>query len=69
MRDAQVCQDMVFVVLEGIIQEHIAKRGAGHTGDLLDVLLKIQKEGGLRFPLDTGVIKFLVFVSTSYLTR
>ncbi|KAM0905600.1 hypothetical protein ACQ4PT_017278 [Festuca glaucescens] len=61
LRDAQECQDMVFVVLEGIIQEHLAKTGDGHAEDLLDVLLKIQREGGLRFPLDTDVIKFLVF--------
>jgi hypothetical protein len=28
------------------------------------VLLKIQRDGGLSFPLDTDVIKFVIFVST-----
>ena len=63
MLEAKDCQEKVFGVLDGIIQEHLERPGDGHAEDLLDVLLKIHKDGGV----DMDVIKILIFVSTSYI--
>ncbi len=48
------------VILDGIIQEE--RTGAG-SEDLVDVLLRIQKEGELQFPLAMDDIKSIIFVS------
>lgn len=57
----------MFGILDGIIEEHLQRMdsgaGAGEAEDLLDVLLKIQKDGGLRIPLDMEVSKAVIFVS------
>uniref|UniRef100_A0ACD5V3Q5 Uncharacterized protein n=1 Tax=Avena sativa TaxID=4498 RepID=A0ACD5V3Q5_AVESA len=62
-RRAKECRDAVYGILDGIIQEHLERMdsGRGHDDDLLDVLLKIQKEGGLQFPLDMDAIKSVIF--------
>ncbi|XP_015693653.2 dolabradiene monooxygenase-like [Oryza brachyantha] len=65
VRQAVECRDTVFGILDGIIQEHLERMTAGDSGgagdDLLDVLLRIQKEGGLQFPLDMEAIKAIIF--------
>uniref|UniRef100_A0ACD5UBW2 Uncharacterized protein n=1 Tax=Avena sativa TaxID=4498 RepID=A0ACD5UBW2_AVESA len=62
-RRAKECRDAVYGILDGIIQEHLERMdsGRGHHEDLIDVLLKIQKEGGLQFPLDMDAIKSVIF--------
>ncbi|KAK8545586.1 hypothetical protein V6N12_026417 [Hibiscus sabdariffa] len=58
-------------VLQGIIDEHRAglKRGITSEGeakeDLVTVLLKIQQQGGLEFPLTDKDIKGIIWVSMS----
>lgn len=60
VRRAEECRDTVYGILDGIIQEHLQRVGGGDE-DLLDVLLRIQKEGGLQFPLDMDAIKSIIF--------
>jgi cytochrome P450 len=69
MRQAKKCWDTMSSVLESTIQEHLQKNGSSGGGagatdeDLIDVLLRIQKEGGLQFPFDMDVIKSVIHVS------
>ncbi|KAM3228392.1 hypothetical protein ACQJBY_059817 [Aegilops geniculata] len=46
-----------FELMEYAIKQHEDKRAAGDGEDLVDVLLRIQKEGGLEVPLTMGIIK------------
>ncbi|XP_066371482.1 zealexin A1 synthase-like [Miscanthus floridulus] len=66
VRRAEECRDTVFGILDGIIKEHLqrmdnAGAGAGEAEDLLDVLLKIYKDGSLQIPLDMDVLKAVIF--------
>jgi cytochrome P450 len=52
--------------MDAVVREHQENRAAdGEEEDLLDVLLGIQREGDLQFPLTTANIKSAVGVSTS----
>jgi cytochrome P450 len=65
VRRAKECRDAVYGILDSIIQEHLERMDSGggrHDEDLIDVLLRIQKEGGLQFPLDMDAIKSVIFV-------
>ncbi|XP_044983488.1 desmethyl-deoxy-podophyllotoxin synthase-like [Hordeum vulgare subsp. vulgare] len=55
---AKECHDTVHGILDGIVKEHLERTDGGE--DLLDVLLRIQKEGGLQFPLDMDAIKSVI---------
>lgn len=64
VRRAEECRDTVFGILDGIIKEHLQRMdsgGAGEAEDLLDVLLKIYKDGSLQIPLDMDVLKAVIF--------
>uniref|UniRef100_A0A0E0LDV5 Cytochrome P450 n=1 Tax=Oryza punctata TaxID=4537 RepID=A0A0E0LDV5_ORYPU len=63
VRRAEECRDTAFKILDRIIQEHLENTGSdGAAGeDLIDVLLRIQKEGGLQFPLAMDDIKAIIF--------
>lgn len=71
VRRAEQCRDTVYGILDGIISEHLemmdSAGGAGEAEDLLDVLLKIQRDGSLQIPLDMDVLKAVIFVSTRLL--
>ena len=68
VRRVEECRETAFRILDGIIKEHLERLdngagGADEAEDLLDLLLKIQREGGLPIPLDMDVIKCVVLVS------
>ena len=55
-------------LMDGVIAEHQERRAAGagnDEDDLLDVLLRIQKHGGLQVPLDMGTIRAVIIVSSA----
>ncbi|CAN6201006.1 unnamed protein product [Urochloa humidicola] len=51
-------------LMDGVIEEHAQRRAAAGAGneeeDLLDVLLRVQKDGALQVPLDTGTIRAVI---------
>uniref|UniRef100_A0A0D3GJ49 Cytochrome P450 n=1 Tax=Oryza barthii TaxID=65489 RepID=A0A0D3GJ49_9ORYZ len=63
VRRAEECRDTAFKILDRIIQERLEMaRSDGAAGEyLIDVLLRIQKEGGLQFPLAMDDIKANIF--------
>ncbi|XP_037472490.1 dolabradiene monooxygenase-like [Triticum dicoccoides] len=64
VRRVKDCRDTGTGILDPIIREHLEKMedGGGQKEDLLDVLLRIQKEeeGRLQFPLDMDTVKSVI---------
>ena len=54
-----------FELMEYAIKQHEEKRAVGDGEDLVDVLLRIQKEGGLEVALTMGIIKASILVSAT----
>ncbi|KAF5200810.1 Cytochrome p450 [Thalictrum thalictroides] len=52
-------------ILEEIINEHRQNRAVKMQEDLLDVLLRLQNDNKLEFPLENNCIKALILVSIS----
>jgi cytochrome P450 len=51
-------------IMDGVIAEHLARRSSKEEEeDLLDVLLRIQTDGGLQVPLEAGTIRAMITVS------
>ncbi|TVU01830.1 hypothetical protein EJB05_52697, partial [Eragrostis curvula] len=67
MRRAGECREVLWRLLDGIINEHLERMMGSGDGsgeeveDLLQVLLKILKDGGEDMPLDMDVIKLVIF--------
>ncbi|KAK1597254.1 hypothetical protein QYE76_000059 [Lolium multiflorum] len=62
VRCAKECRGMGNDTLDAIIQDHLERmEEEGHAEDLLDVLLRIQKEGTMEFHLDTDAIQSVIF--------
>ncbi|KAM0898504.1 hypothetical protein ACQ4PT_021899 [Festuca glaucescens] len=55
--------------MDGVLEEHRARRSATGRGDeeedLVDVLLRLQTDGGLHVPLETGTIRAVINVRPS----
>ncbi|CAL5041761.1 unnamed protein product [Urochloa decumbens] len=52
-------------LMDGVIEEHAQRRAAAGAGndeeeDLLDVLLRVRKDGNLQVPLDMGTIRAVI---------
>jgi hypothetical protein len=67
IRRAEQCHDVVFGIIDGIVKEHqermVRGGGVGKDEDLVDVLLRLQNDAGLQFPLDLDIIKAVIFVT------
>ncbi|CAN6201012.1 unnamed protein product [Urochloa humidicola] len=66
VRRTEECRDTVYGILDGIIKERLEMiesggGGGGETEGLIDVLLKIQKDGSLQIPIDMDVLKVVIF--------
>lgn len=63
MKVHKECDEM----LEGIIKDHQEKKGAANVGevdeDLVDVLLRVQKDDDFEIPLSLDNIKAVLMVS------
>jgi cytochrome P450 len=69
-RDMGRCQKNVYRIIESIIHERkvAATRvppAERDDGDLLGVLLRLQREGGLQFPLTNEIVSTVIFVRPS----
>ncbi|KAL0312077.1 UNVERIFIED_CONTAM: cytochrome [Sesamum radiatum] len=54
-------------ILDAILEEHKLKQSGEFGGeDIVDVLLRMQKNGELQFPITNDNIKAVLFVSTIY---
>ncbi|TVU45718.1 hypothetical protein EJB05_05214, partial [Eragrostis curvula] len=70
VRRAGESRNTAYGILDGFIKEHLERLdngagGADDAEDLLDVLLKMQREGGLPILLDMDVIKAVVYRRTT----
>ncbi|CAM0903960.1 unnamed protein product [Alopecurus aequalis] len=57
-RDMVRCQKNIYRIVQNIIRE---RDGAERDEDLLGVLLRLQKDGGLQFELTTEIISTVIF--------
>jgi cytochrome P450 len=68
-RDMARCQRNMYRVIESIIQERKGTPMAEREEDLLGVLLRLQRNGGLQIALTNELVSTVIFVrSAAYLT-
>lgn len=69
MHKVEVYVEELFTFMDGIISQHVERRRSmphqhqDPEKDLIDVLLRVQEENSLRFPISMGTIKGVLFVS------
>ncbi|KXG23538.1 premnaspirodiene oxygenase isoform X2 [Sorghum bicolor] len=63
-REVEAYHHSLFTFMDGVLAEHLERRRSGEEEeeeDLIDVLLRIQKEGNLQFPLTMRIIEAVIF--------
>ncbi|TVU34005.1 hypothetical protein EJB05_15826, partial [Eragrostis curvula] len=60
-RDIDRCQKRMYHILESVIQERATTVAAEQDDDLLGVLLRLQKDGGMQFALTNESISAVIF--------
>ncbi|CAN6282321.1 unnamed protein product [Urochloa humidicola] len=60
-RDMERCQKNMYRIIESIIQERAAAPTPEQDEDLLGVLLRLQREGGLQFDLTNEIVSTVIF--------
>ena len=68
-RDMATCQKNIYRIIKSIIQERAVMPMPERDEDLLGVLLRLQREGGLQFALTNEILSTVIFVRSAYLTR
>lgn len=72
IREIEACQQSLFTFMDGVIREHLERKSHGEEEEeqenMIDVLLRIQQEGNLQFPLTTRTIEAVIFVGARFLT-
>jgi hypothetical protein len=63
-RDTGRCQKNVYRIIESIIHERTVTRMPELEEDLLGVLLRLQREGGLQFHLTNEIVSTVIFVGS-----
>ena len=61
-RDMARCQKNMYRIIESIIQERVVMPTPERDEDLLGVLLRLQREGGLQFALTNEIVSAVIFV-------
>ena len=64
-RDMARCQKNIYRIIESIIHERAVTRMPEREEDLLGVLLRLQREGGLQFDLTNEIVSTVIFVRRS----
>lgn len=64
VRRAVIYPQTLFAFMDGVVRQHLQRRSedGGRHDNLIDVLLRIQREDGPQIPLATGTIHALIFV-------
>ncbi|KAM0823009.1 hypothetical protein ACQ4PT_071155 [Festuca glaucescens] len=61
LRQAEVLGESLMALMGRVIDEHLETRNSSGQEDLIDVLLRIQGEGNLEFPLTMSSIKQVIW--------
>ena len=69
LRAAREVHDRIHGIVQAIIQDHASNGGGGRRDDILDVLLRLQRDGGLDTVLTTQVVCAVLFVSPLLVTE
>ncbi|CAD6213543.1 unnamed protein product [Miscanthus lutarioriparius] len=64
-KDARRCQRNMYRIIQSIIQEREAMPTPERDEDLLGVLLRLQREGGLQFALTNEIVSTVIFVRSA----
>jgi len=66
-RDARRCQRNMYRIIQSIIHEREAMPTPERDEDLLGVLLRLQREGGLQFALIDEIVSTVIWVRSTFI--
>jgi cytochrome P450 len=69
VRDARRCQRNMYRIIQSIVQEREAMATPEGDEDLLGVLRRLQREGGLKFALTNEIVSTVIYVSQKHVFK